>query len=292
MFDVYGIPVFMNAAWSVLRGNDSGLLFGYKGLRHDPESGLVYNRSRYHHPLVGRFMQREGVDYLDSNNLYEYVRSRPTFFVDPTGYASSASGSAVNIAVGVVVVVAAILAVSKSIGESEKSNLPGCPTCDKSTPEKRIFLDIKGKCCVRVELVCRDVGGAVGQHCYLSIKHNVDNQELGTISAFPEHEDAGMFRRGKIAFKPDQDLGSGGEVRSFSTGGTDDCKWLICAYEYAKSLDKSYEYNAVASNSNTFVWKIITHCGGTASFPWTAPGATDIEPPSRQYPGGMIPTGY
>jgi RHS repeat-associated protein len=58
---------------------------GHQGLMHDKEFGLVYNRARYLHPTLGRFMQRDPLGYVDGMSVYEYVRSGPTAYVDPEG---------------------------------------------------------------------------------------------------------------------------------------------------------------------------------------------------------------
>ncbi len=59
--------------------------FGHQGLLHDEETGLVYNRARMLHPRLGRFMQRDPLEYIDGSNLYEYVRSNPVTSTDPLG---------------------------------------------------------------------------------------------------------------------------------------------------------------------------------------------------------------
>ena len=65
---------------------------GHQGLYHDEESGLVYNRARIQHTRLGRFTQRDplnqdqpGGGYQDGMSLYQYVRSQPISFTDPTG---------------------------------------------------------------------------------------------------------------------------------------------------------------------------------------------------------------
>jgi hypothetical protein len=38
------------------------------------------------HPVLGRFMQRDPMGYVDGMSLYEYVKSEPVEGVDPTGF--------------------------------------------------------------------------------------------------------------------------------------------------------------------------------------------------------------
>jgi len=58
---------------------------GHQGLLHDKETGLIHNRARTVHPRLGRFLQRDPLEYVDGMSLYEYVGSAPLGFVDPSG---------------------------------------------------------------------------------------------------------------------------------------------------------------------------------------------------------------
>ena len=60
---------------------------GHQGLWHDDESGLIYNRARYRSSVLGRWMGRDKLGYVDGMGLYGYVRSQPTRWMDPTGLA-------------------------------------------------------------------------------------------------------------------------------------------------------------------------------------------------------------
>ncbi|WP_146561180.1 RHS repeat-associated core domain-containing protein [Posidoniimonas corsicana] len=48
-------------------------------------TGLQLNRKRYYHQQLGTWLSRDPIGYLGGLNLYGYVVSRPTFYVDPTG---------------------------------------------------------------------------------------------------------------------------------------------------------------------------------------------------------------
>ncbi len=61
---------------------------GHQGLWHDDESGLIYNRARYRSSVLGRWMGRDGLGYVDGVNLYERIRSRVFFGADPSGFYS------------------------------------------------------------------------------------------------------------------------------------------------------------------------------------------------------------
>ncbi|MEM1109973.1 MAG: RHS repeat-associated core domain-containing protein, partial [Planctomycetota bacterium] len=101
-YGAYGSDPLCLTPVSSSRRLDSGQAFntvGHQGLSHDEENGLVYNRARYLHPQLARFVQRDPLGYVDGMSLYEYLRSAPTFWLDPTGQATTGSGNPVNMAV-------------------------------------------------------------------------------------------------------------------------------------------------------------------------------------------------
>jgi len=50
---------------------------GHQGLLHDREFDLVYNRARYLHPRLGRFMQRDPIGYVDGMSSYLCAKDNP-----------------------------------------------------------------------------------------------------------------------------------------------------------------------------------------------------------------------
>lgn len=98
-YDAYGEPrVFGGAAASGAEGfaplhfSAAGNPYLHQGLRRDDESGLHENRCRSLHSRLGRFMQRDPLEYTDSFNLFELYRSRPLNGVDSDGRLSVFSG--------------------------------------------------------------------------------------------------------------------------------------------------------------------------------------------------------
>jgi RHS repeat-associated protein len=59
--------------------------FGHQGLLHDDEIGLVYNRARVLHPVLGRFLQRDRFGYVDGMSVYLYCRGNPLSLTDANG---------------------------------------------------------------------------------------------------------------------------------------------------------------------------------------------------------------
>jgi len=79
--------------------------FQYTGEQVDDETGLIYLRSRYYDPEIGRFISRDPFAGFDtapqSLNRYTYVQNNPVRYADPSGrvawYAAPAVvGAAVN----------------------------------------------------------------------------------------------------------------------------------------------------------------------------------------------------
>ena len=58
---------------------------GHQGLMYDKEIDLHYNRARYLESTLGRFTGRDPKEYIDGNNLYEYLRGNPPNGRDPMG---------------------------------------------------------------------------------------------------------------------------------------------------------------------------------------------------------------
>ena len=90
----------------------------YRGYYYDTETGLYYLKSRYYDPETGRFITIDDVSYLapetiNGLNLYAYCGNNPVMRVDENGTAwwHWVLGSIAVIALGAVVVGAAILAV-------------------------------------------------------------------------------------------------------------------------------------------------------------------------------------
>jgi len=76
-YDPYGQPT--------LSGTATGNPLLFQGQRYDAESGLYYFRNRYYSPVLGRFMQRDPMGYMDGMDLYTSFRVSPCVFLDPKG---------------------------------------------------------------------------------------------------------------------------------------------------------------------------------------------------------------
>jgi RHS repeat-associated protein len=59
--------------------------FAWTAQRYDAGVGLYAFPFRSYSPALARFLQRDPLGYIDGPNLYEYVRSMPTYYVDSLG---------------------------------------------------------------------------------------------------------------------------------------------------------------------------------------------------------------
>ncbi len=63
--------------------------FTYTGEQVDPEAGLVFLRSRYYDPVIGRFISKDDFPGLERKtqtiNRFVYTNNNPTNYVDPKG---------------------------------------------------------------------------------------------------------------------------------------------------------------------------------------------------------------
>jgi RHS repeat-associated protein len=63
-------------------------IIGYAGYIFNteiPGAGLYTVRHRHYAPGLGRWLSRDPIGYVDGMSLYEYVRSSPKMYLDPTG---------------------------------------------------------------------------------------------------------------------------------------------------------------------------------------------------------------
>jgi RHS repeat-associated protein len=57
----------------------------FTGRQYDPETEIYSYRARYYSPPLGRFLGRDHAGLYDPNGLYQYVKSAPTAYLDPSG---------------------------------------------------------------------------------------------------------------------------------------------------------------------------------------------------------------
>ena len=74
----------------------SGLAnYRFAGRPYDMETGLYYNRARYYHPGLGRFLSPAPSGYADGLSLYAYAANDPVNLADPSGLFAQATKESV-----------------------------------------------------------------------------------------------------------------------------------------------------------------------------------------------------
>ena len=84
-YDAYGAPSFYDAdgvSTDVSSFNNPIL---YTGREYNAEIGNYHYRARAMHPMLGRFMQKDPLMYINGMNDYSYVANNPMNLVDPSG---------------------------------------------------------------------------------------------------------------------------------------------------------------------------------------------------------------
>ena len=85
-YDAYGLPSILDADGNSIAQSIIGNTILFTGREFDNQSGLYYYRSRYLHPLIGRFMQKDSLMFIDGMNDYSYVSNSVINKIDPYGY--------------------------------------------------------------------------------------------------------------------------------------------------------------------------------------------------------------
>ncbi len=84
-YDVYGTPTFIDTDGKVLAASAVGNNILFTGREYDAETGDYFFRARSMHPMVGRFMQKDPLMYVDGMNDYDYVNNSPIVNIDLMG---------------------------------------------------------------------------------------------------------------------------------------------------------------------------------------------------------------
>ena len=94
-YDAYGVCKVMNPDGT--ENTDDDFIgnvnpIRYRGYYYDVGTGFYYLQTRYYDPQTGRFLNMDGLEYLDPEtvgglNLYAYCNCNPVMYVDPEGTA-------------------------------------------------------------------------------------------------------------------------------------------------------------------------------------------------------------
>ncbi len=87
LYDAWGAPISITGPMASTLGAQNPIR--YRGYYYDTETGLYYLQSRYYDPVVGRFLNADGLlganGDLMSYNLFAYCSNNPVNMSDPTG---------------------------------------------------------------------------------------------------------------------------------------------------------------------------------------------------------------
>ena len=127
--------------------------FRYRGYYYDRETKLYYLMSRYYDPLYGRFLNADGLEYLDPEtvgglNLYAYCNCNPVMYVDPTGTIATLTLISI-IVVALFAIAGTAIGVTKVCNDIKQESAD-----DKNLTEE----ELKQK---RTERIWRIIGGGI-----------------------------------------------------------------------------------------------------------------------------------
>ena len=88
-YDAYGQVTIMDGSYTPRSASNIGNPYTFTGRRLDVLDGgnltLMDYRRRTYDTHTGRFMQQDPLGHVDTMNLYEYAKSSPLFYADPSG---------------------------------------------------------------------------------------------------------------------------------------------------------------------------------------------------------------
>jgi len=85
-YDPYGkTRVFAGSGTTMVANSAYGNPFNWTGQRFDAASGLYHFLCRTYSPALGRWLQRDPLQYVDGVNLFEYVNDSPLRWIDRYG---------------------------------------------------------------------------------------------------------------------------------------------------------------------------------------------------------------
>jgi RHS repeat-associated protein len=110
-YDAYGRVTIYDGTWT---NTQSAATYAnevlYCGYRYDSETGLYHVRNRMYHPLLGRWLTRDPLGYVDGMSLYEYCRGNPATKLDGMGLATSMHGALLALGADLTIQQAALVA--------------------------------------------------------------------------------------------------------------------------------------------------------------------------------------
>ncbi|HRJ79811.1 MAG TPA: RHS repeat-associated core domain-containing protein, partial [Planctomycetota bacterium] len=85
VYDPYGTSTRLTSVWGTAGADTYVMSNRHQGGRQDAATGHLHFRHRDLDTLLGRWVQQDPAGYVDSNSLFEFVRSNPASSLDPSG---------------------------------------------------------------------------------------------------------------------------------------------------------------------------------------------------------------
>ena len=96
-YDAFGKVAYLTPSFTEKAASDFDWDYLYTSRQLDKESGLQHSRYRYYGPELGRFINRDPLNYRAGDaNLYRYVENRAIVAVDPLGHEMAVSNKFVG----------------------------------------------------------------------------------------------------------------------------------------------------------------------------------------------------
>ena len=132
--------------------SNSGTLtqpFRYAGYYYDDETGLYYLKNRYYSPALGRYLTKDGYEYIDHKNgqtlnLYSYCGNDPVNHVDPDGQIAAIIPIIIYIIIGMAASAGACIA-ADSVGSAIGNEIGKTINEAKSKDKAKVNKDNKTK---------------------------------------------------------------------------------------------------------------------------------------------------
>ena len=155
-YDAYGVCKVMNPDGT--ENTDDDFIgnvnpIRYRGYYYDVGTGFYYLQTRYYDPQTGRFLNMDGLEYLDPEtagglNLYAYCNCNPVMYVDPTGTIATLTLISI-IVVALFAIAGTAIGVTKVCNDIKQESAD-----DKNLTEE----ELKQK---RTERIWRIIGGGI-----------------------------------------------------------------------------------------------------------------------------------
>jgi RHS repeat-associated protein len=88
IYTAHGAPVILTPAFAGRASTSYDVETLFAGYRYDSVTKTYLVRHRIYHPILGCWVQRDSLRYIDGLNLYQYVGGNPIVGTDPSGQMS------------------------------------------------------------------------------------------------------------------------------------------------------------------------------------------------------------